>query len=173
MSPRSYRVNRGKMSLSGLAETAEEMGVKYVMILGRWAGGPGRIDFYKTEGGTLTQIPPVLYIKGVRLQREFDITWRKSRKRISRLGVFKASTPEGQKLAHVLSKIFGAVPLSPGEGLKNNWAYMKLLEEKTFLRGITFYSSINGFKEIGPFISLRGIEWGDTVNNFENGREDA
>ena len=44
--PNAVRVNRGKLSLDGVAERALEFGADHVIIIDRWKGGPGEIQFF-------------------------------------------------------------------------------------------------------------------------------
>ena len=44
--PNVVRVNRGKMSLDGLAEKAIELEADKVVVVDRWHGGPGKFNLF-------------------------------------------------------------------------------------------------------------------------------
>lgn len=64
------------MSLQEIAEEAVKRDARKVIIIDRWKGGPGRIRFYEVGEEGLTHISPQIYIKGIRLQREFKVKRR-------------------------------------------------------------------------------------------------
>lgn len=69
--PDSRIIRRGKSSLDGLTARFLEEGVSHAMVLYRWRGGPGRIDFFKVDSTGLSQMAPSLLISRVRLRREY------------------------------------------------------------------------------------------------------
>lgn len=68
--PNTIRINRGKLSIRGVAEKAMEYKADRVIIMERRQGGPGRIQFYKNIFGELEQTPPNIYLKGIKIQDE-------------------------------------------------------------------------------------------------------
>ncbi|MFQ5836261.1 MAG: Brix domain containing protein, partial [Candidatus Bathyarchaeia archaeon] len=69
--PNVVRVNRGKLSLDGIAEKALEFNADRVVIVDRWKGGPGKIEFFKIGQEGLVPVPPIMYVASIKLQREF------------------------------------------------------------------------------------------------------
>jgi len=47
-----------------------------VLIIDRWKGRPGRMRLFEVKE-TLSQIPPQLYIRGVKFRRDFESKKRK------------------------------------------------------------------------------------------------
>jgi len=158
--PRSRRINRGKLSLEDLASFALEIGARYVMLVNRWKGGPGKLEFYEPTPRGLKLLPPLIYLRGVRLQRQYPVMWRKLRIRPRKLFTVKPLGEDATRIAEALSVFFGSqgwveAPESPEKGL----IYLEVLEAEGSFR-ITFYSSINGEpQEIGPSIKLRHVIW--------------
>ena len=55
--PDVVRVNRGKMSLDGVAEKAIEVEADHIIVVDRWHGGPGKINLFQLSTG-LKPVPP-------------------------------------------------------------------------------------------------------------------
>jgi len=153
--PKSHRINRGKMSMEDLAETASSLNAKYVLIVNRWKGGPGKIEFYRVLDGELQLISPLLYVRGIRLQREYKIFWRKLRIRCRSLAIIKPVKEKLQKLAETLSTVFNSPIVSEDE--KDEFqVYVKLFEGLDYEAKITFFSTIHNM-EIGPALYLKKV----------------
>jgi len=99
--PNIVRINRGKLSLETLVEKAIELNADRVIIVDRWKGGPGKIElFYVRE--RLIGTPPLIYLKGVKLRREF----REKAKKVQAcaITVLDNEDRELQKFSDILSK---------------------------------------------------------------------
>jgi rRNA maturation protein Rpf1 len=64
-------VRRGKSSLEDLDRRFCDEELDYGIILQRWHGGPGRIDFLRAEAKGLTPIAPSVLLKAVKLRSEY------------------------------------------------------------------------------------------------------
>ena len=69
--PNIVRINRGKLSLTEVAEKALENNANKVIIVDRWKGGPGKLRFFNVNSTGLNAVPPLIYVSGIRLQRTF------------------------------------------------------------------------------------------------------
>ena len=69
--PRARIVRRGKSGLDDLARRMFNDGVDYGLILQRWHGGPGRMDFFKVQTDALDSFMLSLILNGVKLRREY------------------------------------------------------------------------------------------------------
>lgn len=69
--PRAKVVRRGKSGQYELGRRFFAEGLDYALILQRWHGGPGRMEFFEVKGDALTQIVPVVMLGGVKLRREY------------------------------------------------------------------------------------------------------
>lgn len=153
--PNSHRMNRGKMSIEDLVETASNLKTKYVLIVDRWRGGPGKIEFYRVLNRELQPLSPILYVRGVRLQREYKIFWRKLRIRCRSLAIIKPVKEKLQKLAKTLSTVFNSPLVSETEKDKFQ-VYIKLFEGLGYEVKITFFSTLHN-TEIGPALYLKKV----------------
>ena len=70
--PDVTRVNRGKMSLDGVAEKAIELEADRVVVVDRWHGGPGKINLFQISSTGLKPVPPLMLIGKIRLRRELN-----------------------------------------------------------------------------------------------------
>ena len=146
--------------MADLASYASEIGAKYVLLVSRWKGGPGKLEFYQVEGETLRLVPPLIYLKGVRLQRQYRVMWRKLRIRPRRLLTVKPPPGEALKIAEALSVYFNSQGLvKKPENPEKGTIYMEVSPKDGVLR-ITFHSAVEGeIVEIGPALKLRHVIW--------------
>ncbi|MFH1328883.1 MAG: hypothetical protein ABIH76_08630 [Candidatus Bathyarchaeota archaeon] len=151
--PQSSRANRGKLSMNGLANLALILRVKYILVIGRWKGGPGKIEFYMASKRGLNQIPPIIFIGDYHLQREYGITHKK----VKRGGILSAFNPELQKISKALSEILN-MPIISHNQWEGYQAYMHVSNIKQNLTKLTFFSCKENL-EIGPSLILRIIKW--------------
>lgn len=69
--PRARIVRRGKSGLDDLARRMFNDGLEYGLILQRWQGGPGRMDFFKVHADGLNSFMLSLILNAVKLRREY------------------------------------------------------------------------------------------------------
>lgn len=154
--PKAFRVNRGKMSLDGVGEKAIELNADRVIIVNRWKGGPGKIELFQVGSEGLNPVPPLLYVAGVRLQREFKTRTRPIRS--VAVTITPEVSPEIVKIAESLAN-FLKVPLSSvGEAASRYQASMRLSLNDTGHIQITFLL-FPGAIEVGPRITLSHALW--------------
>ncbi|HIE13979.1 TPA: hypothetical protein EYP70_01765 [Candidatus Bathyarchaeota archaeon] len=154
--PRTFRINRGKSSLEDLAEEAASRGLKKVIVIDRWKGEPGRIRLFKTGATKLIEVIPRIYIRGIKLQREFGVK-KRPKVRLLHIRKPKVGGAEAKKFVASLSN-FIEVPVVDGEQDQRCDAELRLSldEEKHFV--ITFFLSPQGV-EIGPRIRISHLIW--------------
>jgi len=154
--PETFRVNRGKMSLDGVAEKALELKADRVIIVNRWKGGPGKIELFQVSLGGLKPVPPLLYVASVRLQREFKVRTRP----IQSLAVTAApeAPPETAKVANSLANFLKAPVSSLREAGPQHQASMHLSSDASGRTEITFLLFPKAV-EAGPRITLSHTLW--------------
>jgi U3 small nucleolar ribonucleoprotein protein IMP4 len=106
--PNAIRINRGKLSFSELISKVFDVEADRLIIVERWKGGPGRIQFYQISS-EVTRIPLLLILGGVKTQIDFG-----RRRRLSKnIAVTVTDDPPKNvlDLAKFLSQ-FLKVPLS-------------------------------------------------------------
>lgn len=158
--PKVVRINRGKLSLEGVAEKALELNAGKVVIIDRWKGGPGKIHLFNLAGGGLEEIPPIIYIHDVKLRRDFEERIPRGR-RIKSIAFATISREdcEAAKLKSALTRFFGIPILSLDEAVSEKYdAVMQILADPENRFVITF-KLIPELAEIGPRVVLSHLVW--------------
>ncbi len=154
--PDAVRVNRGKMSLDGVAEKAIEVEADRVVLVDRWHGGPGKINLYRLSSTGLTSVPPLMLIKGIRLRRELNETAKRARS--SAITFEPEDTAELKKIAGCMSQFFGLPVLSLDEAAQTHGASMHFSFDSSRRLQITFMQ-LRRMVEIGPRVTLSKLVW--------------
>ena len=150
--PNVVRINRGKLNLDGIAERALEFSADRVIIADRWKGGPGKIEFFQIGPEGLIPFSPLMYVAGIRLQREFEGTKTKS---ISSLTIITPpeKKPQITKIAEFLSKFLNIPILSMNEAVSEYPAAMHVSLNASRQTQITFMLLPENV-EVGPRVTL-------------------
>jgi len=154
--PNAVRVNRGKMNLEGIAEKALELDANRVIIINRWKGGPGKIELFQVGQEGLTPVPPLLYVRGVRLQREFEAKARPFR--LLTMTMPPKSSNEIVRIAESLANFLNLPILSASEAPAKFQALMHVSSDVSRLTQITFLL-LPEIIEIGPRLTLSHVVW--------------
>jgi len=154
------RVNRGKLSLDGVAEKALECAAEKVVIVDRWQGGPGKIQLFKVRPDGLMSIPPIIFVSGIRLRREFGEA--KSR-RVGSLAMIVPSRSHERvfEVAEALSSFFNIPFLSMNEAVSRCNTAMHLSFDSKGRVQFTFLS-LPRKVEMGPRITISNTVWETT-----------
>jgi len=151
------RVNRGKMSMDEVAEEALEQGADRVIIVDRWQGGLGKIEFFHIGALGLTSFSPSLYLAGIRLQREFQPAKLKPLHSL----VITQSDDDSLRMADTLSKFLNIPVLPEKEALLKYQVAMHISSDAKRRVQITFML-LPQKVEIGPRITLSPVMWKPT-----------
>ncbi len=158
--PNITRINRGKSNLDTIAERALQHQAQKIIITDRWKGNLGKIQLYTMGGTGLTPCYPIIYVKNVKLRRDFGHQKAKTTKNLT----IQTDTNnlEAQKLADTLSHFLSIPPQLP-----------KLLHPTS--RQTTIHISLNTANriqitflqtpqkvEIGPRITVAHLAWKST-----------
>ena len=154
--PDVVRVNRGKMSMDGVAEKAIEHDAERVIIVDRWHGGPGKINLFRISSTGLKSVPPLMLLSGIRLQREFGEGTRRARSSV--ITVEPKISPELEQLAGCLSQFFGLPAISLDEASECHRASMHFSFDSSRRTQITFML-LERMVEIGPRATLSKLVW--------------
>jgi len=153
--PNVVRINRGKLSLDGLAERALEFNADRIIVVDRWKGGPGKIKLFRVESTGLATVPPVMYVAGIKLQREF----KAKTKAVRSLAVTMApGNPEAMKIAENLSNFLDFPLASMSEAASKFQASMHVSHDASGRIQITFML-LPQMVEIGPRIAMSRVVW--------------
>lgn len=101
--PNFIRVNRGKLSLEGMAEKALALDAENMAIIDRWKGEPGKIRFFKIRQDQLVAVQPIIYVRSVMLGRDFGERVTKER-RIKSVAI--AALPNGTSEVKRVENLF-------------------------------------------------------------------
>ena len=156
--PDVMRVNRGKMSVDGVAEKAIELEADRVVVVDRWHGGPGKISLFLVSSTGLKSVPPVMLLSGIRLRREFEEGTRRLRSSV--ITVEPETSPDLERIAGRLSQYFGLPILSLDEATDSHRASMHLMFDSSRRLQITFLL-LQRMVEIGPRVTLSKLVWED------------
>ena len=160
--PNILRINRGKLSLEGLAAKALELGAKKVIIIDRWKGGPGKIELYRLEG-RLQPVPPLIYLRGVKLRREFQTMPRGRRIKSTAIMTSLKPSQEVSRLEKALSDFLGIPIISSEDDFRNYNAIMQMTTNSAGELIVTF-KLLPENMEIGPRMRISHLIWDLTVH---------
>ena len=155
--PDAVRVNRGKLSREGLAEKALEVEADRVIIVDRWKGGPGKIELYRLAEDLLG-VPPLIYIRGIKLQREFALPKIRPPSSLAIICECPSEGKDVRKLAEALSDFLKVPFLTDDISKKNYEVCMRISEDALREMRITFIKPREN-REIGPRITVSHLIW--------------
>jgi len=154
--PDVVRINRGKLSLDGVAEKALEFEADRVIIIDRWNGRPAKIELFVTGPAGLTPVPPLIYAASIGLQREFEAKI-KSFKSLS-ITTSTESTAEVLKIAESLSNFLKIPLLSMEDAASKHQGSMHVSSNASQRTQITFVLLPKKI-EVGPRITVSHVGW--------------
>lgn len=158
--PNVLRVNRGKLSLEGVAEKAAELNAGKAVIVDRWKGVPGKIQLFRVGEKGLEGTSPLIYLKAVKLRRNFEEVMPRGR-RIKSVAMvrFDKNFLEIERLENALSRFFGILPISFEEAISGGYdAAMQIVRDKLGRLTIMF-RLIPELVEVGPRIVISHLVW--------------
>ena len=158
--PGLVRVNRGKMSLLEVAERALQLGSNKFIVVDRWKGGPGRIRFFSTSNEVFREVPPRIYVSGVKLRREFNIPheWIKGKINFLFLNVSGNVNPEIEKFSSSISEFFRLPVFEKSAEVMGYEAYMNISTGEDCWVYMSFFL-LPRRVEIGPCIKISHVVW--------------
>ena len=154
--PNVIRVNRGKLSLDGVAEKASEIHADRIVIVDRGKVGFANIKFFRTDASGLTPFPPLINIASVRLRREFEA----KTKRIKSLAILMPSESSltVKRLADSIGDFFD-IPVLLGQKAISNFSFvMRISSNPPDKLQITFVL-LPKLIEVGPRINVSKAVW--------------
>ena len=154
--PDVVRVNRGKMSLDGIAERAIEVEADRVVVVDRWRGGAGKITLFQIAPTGLKPDSPLMYVAGVRLRREFKEGTRRVRSSV--ITMEPEDSPELERFSGCLSQFFALPVKSVDEAAGKHGASMHLSFDSSWRLQIKFLL-LQRMVEIGPRVTLSKLVW--------------
>jgi len=158
--PNIVRVNRGKLSLEGLAEKALKYNANKVIIVDRWKGGPGKIQFFYLDAKGLKATPPLVYLQGVKFRRDFRENMPRGR-RIRNIAVKPSLNQdvERKKFEEMLANFFEIPFLSVDEAVNNGYDAIMQISQEALNRTKIAFMLLPEQVEIGPQIIVSHLIW--------------
>jgi rRNA maturation protein Rpf1 len=160
--PNILRINRGKLGLEGLMAKALELGAKKVIIVDRWRGGPGKVEFYLLEG-KLQPMPPLIYLRSVKLRREFQAMPKGRRIKSTAIMTSTKSSQEVIRLEKALSAFFG-IPIVSSENECRNYNAIMQITTNSAGEMVATFRLLPENVEIGPRMRISHLIWDLTVH---------
>ncbi len=154
--PNIVRINRGKMSLDGIAERAVELNADRVVVIDRWKGGSGKIKLFRIESTGLISVPPLMFVAGVRLQREFQLKAKYVRSLV--VTTDPENLPESVRVAERLSDFF-QLPNLPIDKVAARYRVSMHISLDASRRIQITFMLFPQMVEIGPRITLSRLMW--------------
>jgi rRNA maturation protein Rpf1 len=158
--PNVVRINRGKLSLEGVAEKTLELDAEKVMIIDRWKGGPGKIRFFTISEKGLDVISPLIYVRSIKLRRDFGVNVPSGR-RIKSVAITasKRGSLEVKRLENVLSEFFSIPVLSLKEIYDRKFDVAMQILTNQLNQIIVTFKLIPKLVEVGPQIRVSHLIW--------------
>jgi len=155
--PKVVRINRGKLNLDGIAEKALEFNADRVIIVDRWKGGPGKIKLFQAGPEGLILVPPLIFVGGIRLQRELEGVRAKPVRSLT-ITTPHEKSPQVAKIAGSLSRFLN-VPASTMDVAASRYgAAIHVSSGASDQIQITFMLLPQAM-EIGPRITISHVVW--------------
>ncbi len=154
--PGAIRINRGKLSRDGVAEKAVELKADRVIIIDRWKGGPGKVEFFFVKGG-LVKAGLLLYVRGIKLQREFvEVKPKPARS----LAVSTISTDDDVKgLSESLAEFLRTQLMSTDEAITKGVQTLAYISKDALGCVQLTFVTLPDRKEVGPRMTMSHVVW--------------
>jgi len=154
------RINRGKLSLGGVAEKALELDAEKAIIIGKWRGDSGKIELFRISEKGLDVSPPLIYVKGVKLRRDFEENALRGRRiRSVAIATSKTSSLEVKRLENVFSEFFNIPLFSLKEICDRKFDAAMQISVDPSNRTIITFKLVPEFVEVGPQIRVSHLVW--------------
>jgi rRNA maturation protein Rpf1 len=158
--PATTILSRGKLGLVDLATATRKFGSNQILVISRWMGGPGRIEFLSLDSNRVS-LSSTLYLKNVRLQREYD-THRAPRAEI--VTTSEKIHSETARFAKWYSELFGMRLIDSEMAGSYNASIHVSDDTHTIHVSLT---SPPAETEVGPSFTIRQINW-KPMETFRN-----
>lgn len=157
--PNIVRINRGKLSITEVAEKALEENAEKVIIVDRWKDGPGKLRFFNVNSTGLNAVPPLIYISGIKLSEDLrKAKVKPSSGRSLVLALLSERSDQAFMMAKFLSNFLRISILSIEQASLNRQTAMLISFDSAQRMQITFIS-LPEKVEVGPSITVSHVIW--------------
>ena len=143
-----------------MAEKALKLDAEKVIIISKWRGDSGKIELFRISEKGLDAVPPLIYVKDVKLRRDFEENIPRER-RLKSVAITASKIPslEVKRLENALSKFFNIPVFSLKEICDREYdAAMQILADQSNHIIVTFKLAPE-FVEVGPQIRVSHLVW--------------
>jgi rRNA maturation protein Rpf1 len=133
-----------------------ELDEKYVATIDCWQGNPGAIRFHRLTPKNLALMPPVMYITGAKLQREYY--YRGKSLRSLAIAHESSSSETIQRLARALSQ-FTNSPIIYGKSHISEFEGAMTISSTAMYEAKIAFTSPPFIKDIGPSFVIKRLKW--------------
>jgi rRNA maturation protein Rpf1 len=158
--PFAIRINRGKLSLEGIAEKSIEVNAEKVLIIERWKFGVGKIQLFYVKPIGLERVPPTIYVRHVRFRRDLAAEMMRGR-RIKSIAMAASlhKNAEVMKLEKALSDFLTLQVLSLEEVVNRKYDAAMQIKTTSQKDLIITFMLLPELVEIGPQIWVSHLVW--------------
>lgn len=158
--PNVVRINRGKLSLDGVAEKALESNAEKVMITSRWKKGLGKIGFFEVDEEGLNAVPPLIYVNKVKLRKDFreNISKRRRGKSVV-ITTSQRHFSAVKRLGDALSEFFDISILPLKEVYDGNFDIAIQISAYSPNHIIIMFKLVPELVEVGPQMEISHLVW--------------
>ncbi|MEM3759892.1 MAG: hypothetical protein QXZ02_02120 [Candidatus Bathyarchaeia archaeon] len=158
--PFAVRINRGKLSLEGIAGKSLEYDAEKVMIIERWKFGLGKIQLFNVKSEGLKKVPPTICVGSAKFRRNLAGEIMKGR-RIKSLALAASiyENSDVKKLEKALSNFFAIPVFSLREAINRKFDAAMQIKINSRKNLIITFMLLPELVEAGPQIWVSHIDW--------------
>jgi rRNA maturation protein Rpf1 len=149
------RVNRGKMSLDGVAEKAIELEADHVIVVDRWNKGVGQISLFTLRSNGLAVFAPQLLLSNILLRRDFG---QPTRRKATAVTMDSKDFGELETVGKRFSEFFGLPLLTTKQAYREHNVSLHLMLDSSKRLRVTFIG-LERMVELGPQVTVSKLVW--------------
>lgn len=145
--------------MTGIAEKALELNLEKVVIIGQWKSEL-EVQFFHVKHEGLEFVPPLVYLRVVKLRRDFKEMPRGKRIKSIAITTSPEENLESRKFLNFLSNFFKIPQISLEEGICGKYdAVLQILKDSLNRKILTFKLTPE-LLEVGPRLNISRLVWG-------------
>ena len=154
--PQILSINRGKMSLDGIAEKALEIKSDHVIVVDRWRNGFGQINLFQMSSKGLHPVAPIMHLSDVCLRREIKVETKRFRSSV--VTVESRTSINLKRAAKHISQFLNLPLMSVDEAIEEHHASLHFMFVSSGYIKATFII-LDNMVEIGPRLNVSKLTW--------------
>jgi rRNA maturation protein Rpf1 len=154
--PQILSINRGKMSLDGIAEKSLEIKADHVIVVDRCRNGFGQINLFQVSSKGLHPVEPIMHLSDICLRRELKVEIRRFRSSV--VTVESKTSINLKRAAKHISQFLNLPLMSVDEAIEQHRASLHFMFDSSGYIKATFMI-LDGMVEIGPRLNVSKLTW--------------